>query len=303
MNQQAIKQFSGQLLEKSRKTNHSRLVACGILVGVIFSPFWIYKILVSTLGGGAAIVMTLAGVLGAYLLWQDRNQLSRLQVSEEDRWLGHLIIASGLVLSPLCALAEWSQRLIWAYILIGIALSSWGFKFFKYYSIPIFLIAMGLFPQPSTVAKALWQTFVPPELLERSMAWIGAMGLRVLGHPAVLERTIISLPGGAVRVDESCTGFTLAIIMGASSVLLGLFLKQRLKTVIVLFAIGFFLTLVGNIPRIILLAMAEAYWGKESFDFWHGPWGGQIFTIILMTIYYYAFMAIIKRKRLVPMKN
>lgn len=305
MNQQKINQllkcskinyFFSHLLHKSLESHHSRIIACGFLVGLIFSPFWIYQIILGILGGAATSVMVAAGALGTYLIWKDRQQLSQLEVSHEDRWLGHLIVISGLVLSPFFAFEEWSQRLIWMYILLGMGWSSWGLKFFRLYAIPVFLITMGLFPKPGIIAATLWRTFVPPETLERFMAWAGAMGLRAIGQNVILADTIIALPSGSVRVDWACSGFALAIMMAATGVLLGFFLKQSLPKVILLLVVGVSVALVGNVPRIMLMAMAVAYWGEESFEFWHGPWGGQIFTITLMTIYYYMAMAIAKRQ-------
>ncbi|WP_416672225.1 cyanoexosortase C [Egbenema bharatensis] len=294
LNQQKVKQLSTHLLRKRLKTPHDWIIASGFLVGFIYSPFWIYRILVQTFNGSVSSVMLAVGALGVYFIWQDRRQLAKLKASEEDRLLGHIIVISGIMLSPLCTFAEWSQRLIWIYILIGIAFSSWGFRFFKLHPISIFLIVMGLFPNLGIFAGTLWRIFTPYEILERFMAWAGSVGLRAIGQPAVVEGKVIALPGGAVEIDWGCSGFSMATIIAAVSVLLGLFYRQRLSKVAGLVIIGIILALLGNVPRIMLMAVAVAYWGDESFRFWHGFWGGQIFTSILITIYYYIAMAIVK---------
>ena len=89
----------------------------------------------------------------------------------------------------------------------------------------------------------------------------------------------------------------MATIIAVASLVLGLFLKQSLPKVALMTTLGVILALLANIPRIMLMAMAEAYWGKASFEFWHGFWGGQIFSSILFTIYYYVVMAVIKHQR------
>jgi hypothetical protein len=42
--------------------------------------------------------------------------------------------------------------------------------------------------------------------------------------------------------------------------------------------------------------MASIYWGEAAFDFWHSTWGAQIFSAVLFTVYYYAVMAVIKKR-------
>lgn len=293
MAKQKVVSFNN-LLHKGLATPHNRIVTCGLLVGLVYSPFWLYDILLGTLNGAASLLMVAAVALGGYRLWQQRQVLAKLTVSDEDRFLGHLIIAGGIALSPFCFFSEWSQKLVWMLILVGIALSSWGLKFFRRYPIPVFLITLGFFPQPTVVGHAVWSAFTPPELLERIMAWSGGLGLQAIGQPATITDAIITLPGGAVRVDWGCSGFDMASIIAVASLVLGLLLKQSLPKVTLMVIIGVVLALLANVPRIMLMAMAEAYWGKASFEFWHGFWGGQIFSTILFTIYYYVVMAIIK---------
>jgi exosortase/archaeosortase family protein len=84
--------------------------------------------------------------------------------------------------------------------------------------------------------------------------------------------------------------------MSVASLVLGLFLKQSFAKLAGMVAIGMVLALLFNLPRIMLLALSEAYWGSASFDFWHGIWGGQIFSTILFTIYYYVVMALVKHR-------
>ncbi|PSB18905.1 exosortase/archaeosortase family protein [filamentous cyanobacterium CCP1] len=283
-----------RLLHTSLATPHTRIVTCGLLVGIVFSPLWLYDVVVGTFHGSASLILVAASVLGGYQLWTQRSQLAKRNASEEDQLLGHIIIVSGVGLAPFCFFSEWSQKLVWILILAGIALSSWGISFFKRYPMPAFLIGIGFFPQPTAVGKAVWDAFTPPEMLERFMAWSGGLGLQAIGHSATIRETIISLPGGSVRVDWGCSGFDMASIIAVASLVLGLFLKQSLPKVSLMVVIGIILALLSNVPRIMLMAMAEAYWGRESFEFWHGFWGGQIFSSILFTIYYYVVMAIVK---------
>jgi exosortase/archaeosortase family protein len=88
----------------------------------------------------------------------------------------------------------------------------------------------------------------------------------------------------------------MATIIAAASLVLGIMLKQSAPKVTLMVVIGIVLALIFNIPRIMLMAVSEAYWGDAAFEFWHGFWGGQIFSTILFTVYYYVVMALVKRR-------
>jgi len=281
----------------SLKTTHSRIVTAGLLVGLWYAPGWIADIVIGTLHGAASLVMVGAIGLGLYKLWIDRQRLSQLRPEPEDRGLGHSMILVGVALSPFCAFSEWSQKLLWMFILVGIVISSWGLSCFKAFPLPIALVGLGLFPQPTVVARAVWEAFMPPQALERVMAGGGVWGLRAVGQAATLTNgTEINLPGGTVDVAWGCNGFDMATIIAASSLVLGIMLRQSAPKVILMVITGILLALLFNIPRIMLMAASEAYWGKATFEFWHGFWGGQIFSTILFTVYYYVAMALVKRR-------
>lgn len=296
MDAKKVRQIARDILHESLRTPHNRIVSAGLLVGFCYLPSRLLDLINATLRGMPSILMTAAIGLGLHMLWQKRHQLAKLEVSEADQMLGHLLIIGGVILAPAAFFAEWSQRLDWAIILLGIACSCWGLAFFSLNPLPTFLIAMGLIPEPFRLGKAMWETFLPPQILERFMAWGGSLGLWAIGQPAVLNGTTISLPGGTVDVQWGCNGFDMAVTMGVASLVLGLFLKQSFAKITGMVALGMVLALLFNFPRIMLLAISEAYWGKAAFDFWHGIWGGQIFSTILFTIYYYVVMALVKRR-------
>lgn len=291
-----LKAIAQHLWQASIKTPHTRLVAGGLLVAAAYVPIWLFNLIVRSFHGSASVLMAILLGLGGYRLWQQRKQIRSLQAADDDRFLGHILIGCGIILAPFGFSSEWAQRLIWLLILIGIALSNWGLPFFRRYPLPIAIIGVGLFPQPTAVAKTLWEVFTPPRMLETFMAWSGSGGLNLIGHAAIQNGTFITLAGKTVDVNWGCSGFDMATILAVASFVLGVFLKQSPVKIAMMMAIGIVLALIANVPRIMLLAASEAYWGRSTFDFWHGPWGGQIFSGILFTIYYYIAMAIAKQK-------
>ncbi|UBF27350.1 cyanoexosortase C [Kovacikia minuta CCNUW1] len=301
MNRKQTKQLATRLLHESIKTTHSRILTAGLLFVFAYLAVRLFKLLIFSLRGFSSGILALGVIsLGLWFLWKDRRQLEKLQAGDEDRLLGYVLILGGAVLFPFCVTSEWSLALVCSVILTGVACSVWGAAFFQKHLLSTLLILGGILPNKSPIAKALWQAFTPPNSLERLMAWGGGWTLKAIGQQVKFANDIISLPGGSVRVDWGCNGFDMALNIAVAGLMIGLLFKQRRSHITLMIAIGIFLALVFNIPRIVLLAMSQAYWGKSAFEFWHGFWGGQIFSALLFTTYYYVVMAIINRKPLKP---
>jgi exosortase len=297
MNWKRAKQLGNRLLHESIKTTHSRILTGALLVVFAYLAVRLFKLLIFSLRGFSGGILALGVIgLGCWLLWKDRQQLEKLQAGDEDRLLGYLLILGGVLLFPFFLASEWSLALICSVILVGVACSVWGAAFFGTYLLPTLLIVGGIIPNKSPIAKALWQAFTPPDLLERLMAWSGGLALKAIGQPVEFFNAVISLPGGSVRVDWGCNGFDMALNVAVAGLMIGLLFKQRRSQITLMIVLGVVLAFLFNIPRIVLLAMSEAYWGKQVFNFWHGFWGGQIFSALLFTTYYYVVMAIINRK-------
>lgn len=290
-------QVVGDWVRQRLKTAHGRVMLLGWLVVACYLPLWFVKLGKGMFAGSGSIFTASALCLGLFHLWQQRQKLATLEAPEADRWLGYFLIGMALLLFPLGFSTFWIQRVVWLQIFAGMALSSWGGAVFTRFPVPIFLVVLGLFPEPSTIIKTFWNTFLPPESLERLMAWSGTLALKAIGQPATLVDPVsIALPGGAVKVGPPCSGFDMALVLGVASLVVGLALGETIAKVALMVVIGVALALLANVPRIMLLAMSEAYWGKPVFDFWHGFWGGQIFAGTIFTIYYYIVMALRKRK-------
>jgi len=282
-------------LHTNLKTTHGRIVLGGLLVGLCYFPVWLGGLTVAAAQGSAGLPLITAVVfLALQELWKKRKELAETTASDEDQLLGHILILGGVVLFPFCRFEIWSQALIWLLVLAGIACSTCGVNFFRKYPLPIILIVLSAYPKPGVMARILWQTFTPSQLLENFMAWSGSHALRAIGQNANVVENIVSLPTGAVQVDWGCNGFNMSFTMAAAGLILGLFLKQSWLKTLGIMTIGVILALIFNVPRIMLLAIASVYWGEASFKFWHGPWGGQMFAGVLFTVYYYAVMRLVQ---------
>jgi exosortase/archaeosortase family protein len=232
--------------------------------------------------------------------WQCRHELINSVTSEEDRLIGHLLILSGAVMFSFFHSSVSFQALLVMLILVGIACSSWGLSFFRKFPLASALLLISVYPclnfLANTVRRTLW-----PNSLESFMAWISGLALRAIGQSAVASGSLLSLStqiqaDKTVEVGSGCSGFDMAFTIAGVGLLMGLFLKQKWFKIGWIVVSGILLALMLNIPRIMLLAWAVVYWGKDSFEFWHGPIGGQIFAGILFTLYYYLVMWIVERQ-------
>ena len=297
MNQQKIQRGIVQLAQLSIRTPHHQIVTFGLLMGLLYLPDFLTVLGKATLGGSTSLFFNFGFLyLGVDRLWRNRTLLAKMLPTDEERLTGYLIIFSSAALMPFCLSSISLRALLWVVVLIGIAYSSWGVAFFKTYYLASAMILLGLYPGWIYVLTEVWRLTTPPEYLEKLMALGGGIALQAIGQPAIVKGIIIELPTGAVQVGYGCNGFEMAMTVGAASLLLGLWYKQSRLNIVAMIMVGVVLALIFNIPRIMLLTFASVYWGKDSFEFWHGHWGGQIFSTILFTVYYYLVMWIVNRQ-------
>ncbi|HEY9295032.1 MAG TPA: cyanoexosortase C, partial [Phormidium sp.] len=284
-------------LGEAIKTWHGRFVLAGLSVGLLYLPVWLHDLLLSMKKGSDGVVIIFSIIaIALWQIWPQRHKITQLEAAEADEFLGHLLISTSIVLFPACRFAIWSQSLLWLMALAGIVISTWGAKFFTRYPLISFLVGVTVYPKPSLFARLIWETLTPYRFLDRAMAASSAAALRLIGQPAIAEGSIVAIPSaGAVDVNWDCNGFAMACTIAASGLIMGLLLKQPWSKTLTIMIVGAALGLVFNVPRIMLLTMASVYWGKEAFDFWHSNLGSQIFSGVLLTVYYYATMAIIKQ--------
>lgn len=281
------------LLQLGSSTNHNRILSCGFIVGLFYGASWVSSLLERLLEGSSSPALNLGFLyLGLAQLWRDRHSLKALKSYEEERFVGELMILGGAGAFAACQSSLSMQAFIWAMILSSMAWSHWGIGFFQRFWLPFLLIVTSQYPNYSFLSAQIWQIVMPPNLLESFMAWSGSLVFQAFGQPAISQEVILSLAvpldlAKSVKVGFGCNGFDMAFTLATASLILGLFVHLNWWKTVRLMAASFMLALLFNIPRIVLLALAAVYWGKDWFDFWHGPWGGQIFSGILSTVYYY----------------
>jgi exosortase/archaeosortase family protein len=271
------------------RTIHGKTVLCGLLVGFVYFISWIKSLVVFASSGAIFPFATVAAAwLGITQLWQHRQDISRVAASPLCQKLGHFAIWFGIAIFPFCLAKVWTQALVWAFILIAIAFSSWGLSFFRRYWVSVSLLLLSAYPSSFlSLPKWIWLFTMPPEALERFTAWASGRLLTLSGYSVTANDIHIFLPTGGVSVYDGCTGFEMVITVLTISVLIGISFRMGWPKVITLCSLGTILAFSLNLGRVVLMTIAVAEWGDQSFEFWHGFWGGQIFSGLLFTLYYY----------------
>ena len=280
------------------KTNHGRFILLGLTAGLIYLPTWLGYLIPRALKGKVGWFLILSMLLlAAAELWHRKQLLKTYKASEEDQLLGHLLIVSGAALMPFCRFAIWPQSLLWLIILVGIVCSTWGANIFTRFILPSCFVGLTVYPRIGFVSRFLWEFLTPYQFLEVIMAQLGSMAMRAIGFPATQQGVFITFPEGAVEVGWGCNGLDMALVVAATGFFMGILYKQKRGQMVVSVAIAVLISLIFNIPRLMLVTIAHVYWGEWWFEFWHGFWGGQIFVGALLTIYYYVVMALIDRAK------
>ncbi|MBD2325253.1 cyanoexosortase C [Alkalinema sp. FACHB-956] len=300
MRLETVSNLVTQALQQGLKTNHRRYITFASLIALCYLPTWITVLLQGIIKGQSDAIINIGLlVLGVQNILKKRSTLNKLCAAPDDRWLGYTTILCGILAFLFFHGIQRSvslQALAVMVILIGIVWSEWGLEFFVRFLKPILLFLIGIYPSLEFIAIRICRFFTSEDMLERIMAWAGSIGLHLIGFKANAQAAYVTLPEGSVWVGPGCSGFSMAFVLVGSAFLLGQFMKLSWKKTGVLIFLGWALSMFANVPRIMLLAIASVYWGKDSFEFWHGPIGGQIFAGILFTIYYYLAMWIIDRK-------
>ncbi len=278
------------------KTHDGRFTLLGLTAGLVYLPVWLGYLVPRMLKGKIGwFLISCMLLLAVYDLWSRQKQLKKLSASEEDRFLGHLLIVAGAVLLPFCRFAIWPQSFLWLLVLVGMVCSTWGIAFFARFPLATFLATLSVYPRIGFISRFIWDFFTPYQFLERLMAQWGGAAMRAIGFPATAQGIYITFPEGAVEVGWGCNGLDMALTVAAVGFFMGILYKQKRGQMALLIAIAVVISMLFNIPRLMLVTIANVYWGEWWFNFWHGFWGGQIFSGILLTAYYYIMMWLIRR--------
>jgi exosortase/archaeosortase family protein len=294
MQLQAAGNLATRLWQRAMRDRHSQIVTIGLLFILAYLPTWLGVIGRGILEGKSDSILNFGLIaLALQTIHHQRQKLTTLAVGSDDRFMGYVLMLAGIVTFIFFHSVNFSgsfQALAVMLILCGIAGSTWGLAFFPLFPASIVYLLIAVYPDTAFIAIRVCRFFTSEDMLERIMASLGALQLNIIGYKAIAEGLYVKLPEGAVIVGPGCSGFDMAYTIMGCSFLFGRFMTVSWRRIAALIAVAWVLAMVCNMPRIALLAIASVYWGEHSFEFWHGPIGGQMFSAVMFTVYYYIAM-------------
>ncbi|GAP97358.1 hypothetical protein NIES2104_39050 [Leptolyngbya sp. NIES-2104] len=283
-------------LRSSLRSIHNWILLLGATFGIgVYLPTLFTRGAGVQIGGIPQPILSLLAI--GLAVRQLKHQRNRNEPEIEDQWLGSGLVLGGLALFYSYYPAIAPQFFSCVVILVGGVLSDQGWKFLRRYWVAIALLSASLHPNWERIARHLWAVFVPSDALAEWMAWGGSWVLKAIGQPITRQEEFLILPAGSVEVASGCDGFSMSLVVAISAVMIGLAFRVRGWAIAQLIAIGIGMAVILNVFRIAVMVLAAVYWGKESFEFWHGTIGGQIFSGILFTLYHYAIQPILDPKK------
>jgi exosortase len=301
MQLQAAGNLATNLWQRAMRDRHSQIVTLGLLFILAYLPTWLGAIGRGILEGKSDSILNFGLIfLALQTIHSQRYKLRDLRAEGDDRFMGYVVMLTGIVTFIFFHSISFStsfQAFAVMLILLGIAGSSWGLAFFSLFPAAIAYLLIGVYPDTEFIAIRVCRFFTSDDMLEHFMAWLGAIQLNLIGFKAIAQGAHVTLPEGSVLVAPGCTGFGMAYTLMGCSFLFGRFMNVSWRRIGALIAVGWAIAMICNIPRIALLAVASIHWGKASFEFWHGPIGGQIFSAVMFTIYYYVAMWLVETRQ------
>jgi exosortase len=294
------------LLRLSLKNPQTQLWTCGLLLEIYYLLHWGVMTFQQALAGSSNFLIGVSLISwSGQKIWRDsfgslrRDRSEQSKAVSEEKVLGNLLILAGIgIFFGYPATAAVIRVFACVMVLAGVLCSRFGLESLHRHWLSLLILIPGLHPNLERVARQIWDAFMPVGILEHFMAQAGSVVLRAIGFPAVSQNNLLILPTGSVNVASGCDGFSMAFTLAATGLVLGLFLAKCKRMVVLLVLCGALLAFGFNVPRVALMTIASIYWGQASFEFWHGPIGGQVFSAFLVTVYYYVAMFFLNSRSL-----
>ncbi len=214
-----------------------------------------------------------------FLLWQDRERLSKLP-SVPSLW-GLAILISALIILVLGVLGAelFLSRVSFLLVIAGLVIFFQGWAFMRAVLFPwAFLLLM--IPLPTIIFNQI--TF-PLQLLASKVA---AATLPLAGVPVLREGNIINLPAMPLEVAEACSGIRSLLSLTTLAIIYGYLMETRIWVRVFLALASIPIAVAANSFRIIGTGLLVQYWDPDKAQgFFHEFSGWLVFVVSLLMLY------------------
>jgi exosortase D (VPLPA-CTERM-specific) len=210
-------------------------------------------------------------VISAYLLWQQRAALARLEFN--GSWVGVAIILSGALLQVAGVLAavDVVQQYGLLFVIYGLVIALIGVRPSADLWAPLLLLAL-MIPLPEFVL----QNFSAQ--LQLISSQLGVLFIRLAGISVFVEGNVIDLGGFKLQVAEACDGLRYLFPLMTLGFIMAYLFKVEMWKRVVLFLSTIPATILMNSFRIGTIGVMVEHWGKSMAEgFLHDFQGWAVF--------------------------
>lgn len=221
----------------------------------------------------------LVPVFSGYVLWRQRERLSRISLSPSNFGMLVMLGAIGLLLVGSLGAELFTSRFSLLILIAGIILFLAGWKMLRAVSFPLgFLVLM--IPIPVIIYNQI--TF-PLQLLASRVA---TSWLQLLNVPVLREGNLINLPNYTLEVVEACSGIRSLMTLITLAVAYGYLVERKLWIRWLMVILMIPIAIVSNSIRIVGAGFLTYHFGPEMAQgFFHEFSGWVIFVAALLLMF------------------
>ncbi len=221
----------------------------------------------------------LVPVISAYLIWQKREDLSRLQIKPANSGLLLVLFGIFVLVAGVAAQEFYTKRSSSIFILAGVVLFLFGWQWFKALWLPIgFLFFM--IPLPYIVYDAI---AFPLKLF---VAKFSVISLKLMGVVVLREGNIIMFPTTVLEVADACSGLRSLMSLLALGVALAVLTQKRKLAMVLLVVLTVPIAVLTNMIRVIVTGYLAQYYGAAAAEgFFHEFAGMGVFLLAMVMLF------------------
>lgn len=213
-----------------------------------------------------------------FLLWQKRHLL-KFNSGVFSRFLGATIIILVVFKSLSLSDDDFFLRISPLISALGLGLLASGIQGLKQYWREFMLLFVIAIPVEELLAKLVD--------LATLTAQFADFLLTHLGFTITRHGTVVSLPTGAVDVNQGCSGLRGITRLLQLSVLMLFMLPTRLSGMVILPVVAVVLAFLVNGVRVAVLALLIANSHRQAFDYWHQGTGSHAISLVSVGILWF----------------
>jgi len=221
----------------------------------------------------------LVPVISAYLIWQKRSELAKLQIRPANSGLILILFGLFVLFVGVAAQEFYMKRSSSIFLLAGIVLFLLGWQWFKTLWLPIgFLFFM--IPLPYIIYDAI---AFPLKLF---VAKFSVLSLKLLGVVVLREGNIIMFPNTVLEVADACSGLRSLMSLLALGVALAVLTQKRKIAMVLLVVLTVPIAVLTNMIRVIVTGYLAQYYGAAAAEgFFHEFAGMGVFLLAMVLLF------------------